>query len=69
MSTLFWRFTDIAGFVDGVESVYKNSYYTITFHGTGMQGIGDKRNHTLDRTIAVKGTLSDCLTKVLLTLV
>ncbi|WP_314761482.1 hypothetical protein [Alloscardovia omnicolens] len=60
--------TDIAGFVDGVESVYKNGYYTITFHGTSMQGVFDKRivqPYSGQDYYTVKGTLSDCLTRVL----
>ncbi|MFH6891580.1 hypothetical protein ACHEUQ_03260 [Alloscardovia omnicolens] len=35
--------TDIAGFVDTIESTYKNGYYTITYKGTSLQGILDKR--------------------------
>lgn len=60
--------TDVAGFVDGVESVYKNGYYTITFHGTSMQGILDKRivqPYAGQDYYTFKGTLSDCLTRVL----
>lgn len=59
---------DVAGYVDGVTSVFKNGYYTITFTGTSMQGILDKRiiqPYTNQDYYTGKGTLTSVLTQVL----